>query len=84
MGLGFTGYYLSSFLDFAGLQYVSASLERLILYTSPTLVLLLGFIVYRRPVKGRQALGMSISYAGIVLVLGRCDSRQFSSWRSGH
>jgi drug/metabolite transporter (DMT)-like permease len=70
VGLGFTGYYLSSFLDFAGLQYVSASLERLILYTSPTLVLLLGFIVYRRPVKGRQALGMSISYAGIVLVLG--------------
>src|SRR6185369_13343677 len=36
-GLGITGYYLSSFLDFAGLQYISASLERLILYLNPTL-----------------------------------------------
>ena len=40
--LGFTGYYLASFLDFAGLQYITASLERLILYLNPTLVLLLG------------------------------------------
>ena len=42
LGLGFTGYYLASFLDFAGLAYISASLERLILYLNPTLVLLLG------------------------------------------
>jgi hypothetical protein len=40
LGLGFSGYYLASFLDFAGLQYISASLERLILYLNPTLVLL--------------------------------------------
>ena len=39
-GLGFSGYYLASFLDFAGLQYISASLERLILYLNPTVVLL--------------------------------------------
>jgi drug/metabolite transporter (DMT)-like permease len=38
-GLGFSGYYLASFLDFAGLQYVSANLERLILYLNPTIVL---------------------------------------------
>ena len=38
-GLGFSGYYLASFLDFAGLQYITASLERLILYLNPTLVL---------------------------------------------
>jgi len=44
VGLGFTGYYLSSFLDFWGLEYVSASFERLILYLNPTLVLLLGWI----------------------------------------
>ena len=41
LGLGFSGYYLSSFLDFWGLEYISASLERLILYLNPTLVLLL-------------------------------------------
>ena len=44
LGLGFTGYYLASFLDFAGLAYISASLERLILYLNPTLVLLLGLV----------------------------------------
>lgn len=48
LGLGVTGYYLSSFLDFAGLQYISASLERLILYLNPTLVMLLGWLMYRR------------------------------------
>ena len=42
VGLGFCGYYLSSFLDFLGLVYISASLERLILYLNPTLVLVLG------------------------------------------
>jgi len=70
LGLGLTGYYLASFLDFAGLAYISASLERLILYLNPTLVLLLGWLLYRRPVGRRQALGMGISYLGVVLVFG--------------
>jgi drug/metabolite transporter (DMT)-like permease len=70
LGLGFTGYYLSSFLDFAGLQYISASLERLILYLNPTLVLLLSLLFYRKRVTLRQLLGMAISYGGVVLVFG--------------
>jgi drug/metabolite transporter (DMT)-like permease len=70
LGLGFTGYYLASFLDFAGLVYISASLERLILYVNPTLVLLLGLLLYKRRIQGRQAAGMAISYAGVVLVFG--------------
>ncbi len=70
LGLGLTGYYLASFLDFAGLAHISASLERLILYLNPTLVLLLGWLLYRRPVGRRQALGMGISYLGVVLVFG--------------
>ncbi|MDP2819589.1 MAG: DMT family transporter [Polaromonas sp.] len=68
--LGFTGYYLASFLDFAGLAYISASLERLILYLNPTLVLLLGLVLYRRRISARQILGMAISYSGVVLVFG--------------
>jgi drug/metabolite transporter (DMT)-like permease len=68
--LGFTGYYLASFLDFAGLAYVTASLERLILYLNPTLVLVLGLVLYRRPVRLRQLLGMAISYCGVLLVFG--------------
>jgi drug/metabolite transporter (DMT)-like permease len=69
-GLGFSGYYLSSFLDFAGLAYITASLERLILYLGPTLVLLFGWIVYRRRITRGQLLGMAISYAGVLLVFG--------------
>ena len=69
-GLGFTGYYLASYLDFLGLTYISASLERLILYVNPTLVLLLGLLLYQRPVQRMQALGVFISYAGVLLVFG--------------
>ena len=68
--LGFFGYYLASFLDFAGLQYVSAGLERLVLYLNPTLVLLLSFVVYRKAVSWRQVVAMAVSYIGIALVLG--------------
>ena len=68
LGLGLTGYYLASFLDFAGLQYVTASLERLILYLNPTLVLLLGWALMGRRISRHQAAGMAISYAGVLLV----------------
>ncbi|MDD2845907.1 MAG: DMT family transporter [Rhodoferax sp.] len=71
LGLGVSGYYLASFLDFAGLAYISASLERLILYLSPTIVLLLGWAVYGRRICWGQVLGMGISYCGVVLVFGQ-------------
>jgi len=70
IGLGFTGYYLASFLDFAGLSYISASLERLILYLNPTLVLLLGLLLHQRHIQRWQALGMAISYGGVLMVFG--------------
>jgi drug/metabolite transporter (DMT)-like permease len=69
-GLGFSGYYLSSFLDFAGLQYVSASLERLVLYLNPTLVLLLSMVWLGRRT-GRQAAALALSYCGVLLVFGQ-------------
>ena len=69
--LGFSGYYLASFLDFMGLQYVSASLERLILYLSPTMVLLLGRVLLKRRVARRQLIALGVSYAGVLLVFGQ-------------
>ena len=69
-GLGFCGYYLSSYLDFWGLVYISASLERLILYLNPTLVLLLGWLVLGRRIGQRQLVAMAISYAGVLVVFG--------------
>jgi drug/metabolite transporter (DMT)-like permease len=68
--LGLTGYYLASFLDFAGLQYISANLERLILYLTPTFVLALGIVVFKTSVKPRQGLALGISYVGVLVVFG--------------
>ena len=68
--LGFTGYYLASFLDFAGLAYVTASFERLVLYLNPTLVLLMGRVLFGRRVSGAQLSALALSYAGVLLVFG--------------
>jgi len=70
LGLGFLGYYLSSYLDFLGLQYISASFERLILYLNPTLVLVLGWVLYKRKITYRQGMAMAVSYSGVLLVFG--------------
>lgn len=68
--LGFTGYYLASYLDFLGLQHISASLERLILYLNPTLVLALGVLLLGQTVQPRQLLALGLSYASVALVFG--------------
>jgi len=70
LGLGFSGYYLASFLDFAGLAYVTAGFERLVLYLNPTIVLLLGRVLFRRRVAPRQLAALAVSYAGVLLVFG--------------
>ena len=69
-GLGFCGYYLASMLDFMGLQYISASVERLVLYLNPTLVLLLGLAFLGQKVRPRQWVSMALSYLGVLLVFG--------------
>ncbi len=70
LGLGFCGYYLSSYLDFAGLQYISASLERLILYLNPTIVLVLGALIWGKKISRNQVIAAALSYAGVLLVFG--------------
>ncbi len=68
IGLGFCGYYLASMLDFLGLQFITASLERLILYLNPTLVLLLSVLWLRVRVSARQIAAIALSYAGVLIV----------------
>jgi drug/metabolite transporter (DMT)-like permease len=68
--LGFSGYYLASFLDFLGLQFISASLERLILYLNPTIVLLMGWLLWGKKITRRQVLAFALSYCGVLLVFG--------------
>jgi drug/metabolite transporter (DMT)-like permease len=68
IALGLVGYYLASFLDFLGLQYITAGLGRIILYLNPTLVLLISFVWLRRPIAGREWLALAVAYAGVVTV----------------
>lgn len=65
--LGFIGYYLSSFLDFFGLQFISAGLERLILFTNPTIVVVLSALFLAKPISRRVALALLVSYLGLGL-----------------
>jgi len=69
-GLGVTGYYLASFLDFVGLEYVSAGLERLILYLTPTLVLAFGVLWFGQRATRRQLTAIAVGYAGMLIVFG--------------
>lgn len=68
LALGLLGYYLSSLLDFLGLQYISAGLERLILFLYPTMTVLLSALVYKRAIGRTTLAAMALSYAGIALV----------------
>ena len=68
IGLGLTGYYLASYLDFMGLQYISAGLERLILFLYPTMVVLISALVFKHRIVRSVLFALLISYAGIALV----------------
>ncbi|QLG89317.1 DMT family transporter [Chitinibacter bivalviorum] len=69
VGLGLIGYYLSSTLDFLGLQTVSASLERLILCLYPTMTVLFGALIFGAPISARIKRALPVTYFGMVLVL---------------
>ena len=64
--LGVLGYYGASILDFLGLKYISAGLERLILFTYPTLTLLFGVVLHGRAITRREGLALALCYAGIA------------------
>ncbi len=65
--IGCLGYYISSLLDFMGLQFVTASIERLILFIYPTLVLLMNSVLFKQKIKLIQWLAVIITYAGLLL-----------------
>ncbi|MDF3031197.1 MAG: Integral rane protein [Moraxellaceae bacterium] len=67
--LGIGGYYLAALLDFLGLQYISAGLERLTLFLYPTITVLITAFWLRRPVRGRTWMAIAVSYVGMALVV---------------
>ncbi len=66
---GLIGYYLSSWLDFAGLMYISASLERIILFLYPTLTVLVSSVIYKQKLSLKSAIAIALSYGGTVIVM---------------
>ncbi|TXD53508.1 MULTISPECIES: DMT family transporter [unclassified Polaribacter] len=64
---GVIGYYLASYFDFVGLTYITASLERIILFVYPTIVILLNRFFLKQPVTKIQAIAICLSYIGIII-----------------
>jgi drug/metabolite transporter (DMT)-like permease len=86
MVIGTAGYYLASYLNFLGLVYITASLERVLLFIYPSFVLLLGAVVLGRRVKPRQYRALGLTYAGIVLAFApniRSGEQQNVLWGTG-
>jgi len=69
LGVGLAGYYGASILDFWGLMFISAGLERLILFTYPTLTVLLGVVFFAKPLSRREILALVLTYVGIAAAL---------------
>lgn len=78
-GLGLLSYYVSSLLDFMGLEYISAGLERIILYVYPTLVLLMLAFWKKEKINRQTQLALAIAYCGMLLVFVQ-DLRLTSDW----
>ena len=66
--LGMLGYYLASYLDFAGLEYITAQFDRLIMLTNPFFVVLFGAILFKRKVSFMMISSLLISYSGLILI----------------
>lgn len=65
---GFIGYYIAAYLDFAGLTFITAQLERLVLFTYPIFVMILGWLFFKGRITARGLLGAGITYAGLTLI----------------
>lgn len=64
---GFIGYYLASYFDFLGLQYIKAGLERIILFLYPTLVVIISRIFFKTKINQKQLIAIVITYVGVIV-----------------
>ncbi len=69
--MGIVGYYLASLFDFLGLQYISAGLERIILFIYPTLVVVLSFLFLKKKITSREVFSLLLTYTGVGLAYGK-------------
>lgn len=81
MGLGFLGYYLASYLDFYGLQYVSAGTERMLIYLFPSFVVILNALFFGKPIRPYMIKALALTYFGISMVyFGDADLSHPLAW----
>lgn len=66
---GFLGYYMASYFDFLGLSYISAGLERVILFIYPTLVLIINAVAFKKKIQGVQVLAILLTYIGVIIAI---------------
>ncbi|HVX73190.1 MAG TPA: EamA family transporter, partial [Devosia sp.] len=71
LGVGVLGYYVASLLDFSGLAYITAQLDRLILLTYPFFVVAFGVLFFRRRITPLMIVSLLVSYAGIIIIFAR-------------
>jgi drug/metabolite transporter (DMT)-like permease len=80
-GLGFIGYYLSSFLDMIGLQYIGAGIGRLLIFLYPTIVVIISAVVLGKRISRREVAALFVTYAGVALVVsGQFDRPSANFW----
>ena len=81
IGLGFVGYFLSSYVDFLGLQYISVGLERIVLYLTPTIVLLISYFALQKSISRLQWYALVLGYLGVIIVfIQDASSTGISAW----
>lgn len=85
MGLGLMGYYASSFLDFEGLVYLSAQFERLLLFTYPMFVMLLGVLFFGAVITAWRVMTLLVTYSGIAIIFmnGATARGEHALWGAG-
>jgi len=81
--VGFLGYYSASYLDLLGLQYVTAQLGRVVLYTYPTFVVILGLIFFSEKISLRTIVALLVTYSGVLLIFGHDISQYGSEVKKG-
>jgi drug/metabolite transporter (DMT)-like permease len=81
--LGLIGYYLSSYLDFWGLQYISAGLERLILFIYPTITTVLAAMLLKKKISKKQIIAIALAYFGIFISFQDNMSGNENIWLGG-
>jgi drug/metabolite transporter (DMT)-like permease len=69
LAVGVLGYYVCSMLDFEGLDHITAQFERLLLYTYPTFVAIIGHLLFRERLTRAHLVSLGLTYAGLLLVL---------------